>query len=62
MTKKKLEKLFELCEELYAEEQKKSGMVTPIPYAWAKRGGELLVYSSWNISSEKIQKAIKHIQ
>lgn len=59
MTQKELRRLFELCDKLYEEEYKKSGMITPIPYATAQYGGNLIVYSAWSIHSEKMKKVLK---
>lgn len=63
MTKKKLEKLFELAEELYWEEQKKSGMTTPMPYVWAKNEerGFFLAFSAFGVDSEIMEKKLKEI-
>ena len=58
MTKKEMETLFVLCEKLYAEECKKSGIIT-IPYAFAKNGhGEFVVFSMFGKMSEQIEKLL----
>lgn len=60
MNQEKLNKLFELCEELYQEEQKKSGMISPIPYCFAKHNKTkaLIVFSSFGFYSNKIQELL----
>jgi len=63
MTKKKLKKLFGLAEELYWEEQNKSGMVTTLPYIWAKKEEkeQFLAFSSFEVNSNIIEKELKKI-
>jgi len=63
MTKKKLEKLFELAEELYWEEQRKSGMITPMPFVWAKNKekGHFLAFSAFGVNSKIMEKKLKEI-
>jgi hypothetical protein len=61
MKREKLEKLFELAEELYREEQIKSGMVV-LPYAWAETNGRLLVFSVHSTHSTEIKAALKGIK
>ena len=56
MTKTKLEQLFGLARELYAEEAKKrEPMLTP--YCWAKNSdtGEFLVFSASSRNSREIE-------
>jgi len=54
MDNHELEKLFELVTKLYLEEQAKSGLLQPLPYAFAKKGGELLVFSPFSADSKGI--------
>jgi hypothetical protein len=59
MTKKKLKILFELAEELYAEECKKSGNCVE-PFCWASNGnGGLLVFSAFGVPSKKLAKELR---
>ena len=62
MTKKKLEKLFELAEELYFEELKKSGM-SVLPYVWAKdeERENLLAFSAFGSLSDKMENKLKEL-
>lgn len=56
MTKERLTLLFELCEELYTEEQKRTGLFI-LPFVWAIRDnphGQLLVFSSFGHDSRKL--------
>lgn len=63
MTKKKLEQLFDLAEELYLEELKKSGMAV-LPYAWAKNDetGAFLAFSWFGKCSDKMEEKLKEIK
>ncbi len=57
MNKKKLKKLFDLCGELYQEEQNKSGMIPAMPYCYAQNSktGELVIFSAFGSDSRKIK-------
>ena len=60
MKTSRLKLLFELAMELYTEEQKNSGLETPIPYAFARdEHGQAIVVSCWAVHSitlfEKIE-------
>ena len=61
MTKKEMRTLFDLSEKLYWQQQKKSSMTTPIPYAWAANEEEekFIAVSIFGKDS-KIMK--KHLQ
>lgn len=55
MTPEKLEKLFELAEELYHEEVERAGVsVIPFCYAQRKDRGQLLVFSAFGTESTKL--------
>jgi len=62
MTKKKLEKFFELAEELYFEELKKSGM-SLLPYAWAKNEETetFIAVSCFGKCSDEMEQKLKEI-
>lgn len=59
MTKKKMEKLFELAEELYSEEVKKAGMTT-IPFCWAENhlSGGLIVFAPFGKDADDIKEKL----
>ena len=57
MTQKKLTKLFELASELYSEEQKKSGMIEPLPCCYAEKDGMLIMFSGFGVFSRRLKKA-----
>jgi len=60
MTNQKLDQLFALARELYAEEsQKREPMHTP--YCWAKNDdtGELVVFSAFGQDSRRIEDRLK---
>lgn len=61
MNRDKLETLFVLARELYAEKQADSGMIDPIPFAWAtdNRDGALLVFSAWEKHGRDVAAQIK---
>ena len=61
MTKKKLQILFDLAEELYIEELKKSGIST-IPYAWARNGEKFLTFSWFGKHSDIVENKLKEIK
>ena len=58
MKKKDFKKLMDLSAQLYFEEQKKTGMVTPMPYVWAKQGEALLIFSVFGKHSTNITNAL----
>jgi len=58
MKKRDFKKLMDLSTQLYFEEQKKTGMVTPIPYVWAKQGEALLIFSAFGKHSTNITNAL----
>ena len=60
MNAKKLRLLFALAEEIYHDEQRKPGVIDPMPFCWAHNSdtGQLVVYSSWGVSSRIIAKAV----
>ncbi len=60
MTREKLETLFDLARELYAEKQSESGMVSSIPFAWAldNRDNALLVFCSWEKDGRTLAEKI----
>lgn len=61
MSKTKLQQLFDLAEELYLEEMKKSGMST-LPYAWAKNdSGGFLAFSWFSEHSKTVEAKLKEI-
>ena len=60
MTKKKLQLLFDLAEELYWEELKKAGVST-MPYVWAKHGEKYLAISIFGKHSELVEAKLKEI-
>lgn len=61
MSKTKLQELFDLAEELYLEELKKSGMLTP-PYAYAKNdSGAFLAFSWFGEHSQIMEAKLKEI-
>jgi hypothetical protein len=55
-----MKKLFELAEELYWEELKKSGM-SVIPYAWAKKDSNFLAISCFGKCSDQVEDKLKEI-
>jgi hypothetical protein len=59
MTQDKLEKLFELCNELYADELQKSGMTT-MPFCWSQslRSGSLIVFSAFGSPSRDVAEKL----
>lgn len=63
MTERKLKKLFALATELFHEEQKKSGMLRPMPYAWAKNNetGCFLAFSAFPAQSDVLEAKVKEI-
>jgi len=62
MSKKKLQQLFDLAEELYAEELKKHGCLT-MPYCWAKNGdGGFLAFSMDGVDSDKMENKLKELE
>ena len=58
MKKKDFKKLMDLSTQLYFEEQNKTGMISPIPYVWAKRGEALLIFSAFGKHSTNITNAL----
>ncbi len=59
MSKKKLTLLFELCNELYEQERKKSGMaVLPYCYCTNTDNGQFLVFSQFGKCSEKLKSIL----
>jgi hypothetical protein len=63
MKREKMELLFELAEELYAEEQKKRGSLPLLPYAWAKNNktGRFLAFSVHSKFSDTVEAKLKEI-
>ncbi len=62
MSKKELKILFTLSEKLYWQEQRKSGMISPIPYAWAADGEErFIAVSMFGINSDLVKKKLQEI-
>ncbi|HUS50252.1 MAG TPA: hypothetical protein VMZ91_08795 [Candidatus Paceibacterota bacterium] len=63
MTGKKINKLFELANELYNEEHKKYGKFLYMPLAWARdnRNGHLIVISVDEESSQRIKENVEHL-
>ena len=63
MSKKDLKTFFALAEKLYWQEQKKSGMISPIPYAWASDGSERLVaVSMFGVHSDNMKEKLKELR
>ncbi len=66
MNEDKLNYFFKLAEELYCEMQKKSGMISPIPYAFAKGEnsypGAMIVVSMNGKDSEWIRLYLKEME
>ncbi len=62
LSTKKRNTLFDIAQELYAEELKKSGMAS-LPYAWIQNNltGEYLIYTPYSKIADKIKDAIKKI-
>ena len=61
MTDAKLKILFNLAEELYNEELKKSGY-SVLPYCWAKHtSGSFLAFSSFGKCSIEVENKLKEI-
>ena len=54
----KIKLLMELAEELYHEEQKKSGMITPLPYAFIEGKGKFLIFCNWPKDSKEVSKLL----
>lgn len=62
LTKKETKEFFRLAEKLYWQEQKKSGMVSPIPYAWAADGEEkFIAVSIFGVNSDLVRTKLKEI-
>lgn len=61
MSKKELEVLFSLAEKLYWQEYRKSGMVTPIPYAYAEGEGKFIAVSMFGVDSEIMKKKLREL-
>ena len=63
MTKKEMKTLFYLSEKLFWQEQKKSGMTTPIPYAWIanEEEGKFIAVSMFGVHSETVKNKLKEI-
>jgi len=61
MTQKELRTLFDLAEKLYQQEQKKSGMLTPMPYAYAEGEGKFLAISIHGPHSSSMKKKLKEL-
>lgn len=59
MTPQRMQTLFDLAEEFYAEELAKSGMST-IPWCWARdhRNGKLLIFSHFGMHSVRLAKTL----
>lgn len=63
MTKKELGTLFSLAEKLYWQEQKRSGMGTPLPYAWAAEGEEkFIAVSMFGVDSDIMKEKLREIR
>lgn len=60
LSQKKLKLLFELLEELYYNEQKRSGMSSCLPAVYAKSGPRFLVYSSFGEYSKSLKESVTH--
>ena len=60
MKKVDLEKMFEIGEELYAQEVELSGM-SSIPYCWAKNNetGQIVIFAQFDKDAEEIMKRLK---
>jgi hypothetical protein len=60
MTRERLELLFELARELYAEKQTESGMITPIPFAWAldSRDNAMILFSAWERDARVVAERV----
>lgn len=59
MNAHKLHMLFDIAQDLYRGEQKKSGMVDPIPFAWVhNETGELIVYSAFQSDSASLMRQL----
>ena len=58
---KELIAAFEVMSKIYDENQKRTGMVTLMPFAYAKNyeTGELIVYSRFSKFSDEIQGILK---
>lgn len=62
MSKKELEVLFSLAEKLYWQEYRKSGMVTPIPYAYATDNKEkFIAVSMFGVDSDIMKKKLREL-
>ena len=59
MTKKELSTLFTLAEKLYIEEQERSGLISPIPYAYAEGEGKFLAISVHSGLSKKMKEELR---
>lgn len=63
MSKKDFKTFFALAEKLYWQQQKKSGMITPIPYACASDGSErLIAVSMFGIHSDLMKEKLKDLK
>lgn len=58
MIQEKLEELFTIARSLYELKQHDSGMVEPMPFAYAFRDGELLVFSRFGKHSAALAAAL----
>lgn len=61
MTPDKLHRLFDIAQDLYREKQHESGVMEPIPFAWARNDdtGELIIYSAFESHSKDIEKMLE---
>lgn len=50
--------LMDLAERLYHEQQERSGMITPIPYAYVEGEGKFLIVSNWAKDSAEIKSLL----
>lgn len=63
LTNKEKQTLLDLSEKLYCQEQRRSGMITPIPYAWLANDeeGKFIAVSMFGVHSNVIRKKLKEI-
>lgn len=56
----KISRMFDIAQDLYREKQRESGMVDPIPFAWARNDdtGELIIYSAFQPQSKDIERLL----
>ena len=59
LSKKKLKDLYKLLDELYYQEQKKSGMVSLIPAVYAKCENKFVCFTNHKDDSEALEKIVR---